>query len=159
MVFCFHAVDVTSIHIVHATMLPMLGQSNTSTTIHLLCPFMCLQSLNPRNPHRGTQIHLIVFPRQGKPPRKQTRAFQTPGSNNRREPRLMSTSCWTHLCLAAKLIQWFLEYMLSRSNNHVYHVFDGLTFQHPCNPLFTVPFMSPPVSNARNLPQWARKSY
>ena len=124
------------------------------------CVLSCVFNfLNPRNLQRGTQIHLIVFPRQGKPPRKQTRAFQTPGSNNRREPRLMSTSCWTHLCLAAKLIQWFLEYMLSRSNNHVYHVSDALTFQHPCNPLFTVPFICLPFRTARNLPKWAQKSY
>ena len=55
------------------------------------CVLSCVFNfLNPRNPHRGKQIHLIVFPRQGKSPRKQTRAFQTPGNiqtpgnNNRR---------------------------------------------------------------------------
>ena len=31
-------------------MLPMLGQSNTSTTIHLLCPFMCLQFSESKKP-------------------------------------------------------------------------------------------------------------
>ena len=75
MVFCFHAVDVTSIHIVHATMLPMLGQSNTSTTIHLLCPFMCLQFSESKKPPPWQTDPPDRFSTSGKAPTEANTCF------------------------------------------------------------------------------------